>query len=52
MNEQVELLRLQKENEQLKADNEVLLKIIAQMKTTLNSLINRYMTQTDEKETA
>lgn len=38
---------LMKENEQLKKDNEMMIQILAQMKVTLNRLINRYMTCTE-----
>ena len=34
---------LEEENRKLKDDNERLMKIIAQMKTTLNRLLDRYM---------
>ncbi len=35
---------LMEENEQLKKDNEAMIQILAQMKVTLNRMINRYMT--------
>lgn len=44
MNETDKILQLERDNEQLRKDNEMLLNIIAQMKVTLNRLINRYMT--------
>lgn len=37
------------ENARLKADNEMLLDVIAQMKITLNRLIDRYMTDENPK---
>lgn len=43
MNEET-LVKLKRENARLEADNEILLDIIAQMKITLNRLIDRYMT--------
>lgn len=44
MNETTNLISLQKENEKLKTDNEMLLNVIAQMKVTLNRLIDHYVT--------
>ncbi|MBS6645951.1 MAG: hypothetical protein KH366_20435 [Clostridiaceae bacterium] len=44
MNETNQLAMLQKENERLKSDNEMLLNIVAQMKVTLNRLLGRYIT--------
>ncbi|MEG2349245.1 MAG: hypothetical protein RSB57_01885 [Hungatella sp.] len=44
MSEESRQSLLEQENAQLKADNEMLLSIMAQMKVTLNRLINRYMT--------
>lgn len=44
MNE-IELNELQKENERLKEDNEMLLNVIAQMRVTLNRLVNRFITE-------
>lgn len=43
-----ELQVLLKENQQLRKDNEAMLNIIAQMKVTLNRLINHYMTYSDQ----
>lgn len=42
--ERIRLEEVLKENEQLKKDNEALVKVIAQMKVTLNRLINQYLT--------
>ncbi|MBS5063474.1 MAG: hypothetical protein KHZ58_06820 [Hungatella hathewayi] len=39
----------ERENARLKADDEMLLDIIAQMKITLNRLIDRYMTDDNPK---
>lgn len=39
------MANIQQENVRLKADNEMLLDIIVQMKITLNRLIDRYMTE-------
>lgn len=36
---------LEEENKRLRNDNEKLLQIIAQMKVTLNRLVNRYITE-------
>lgn len=44
MNEQSRISILEQENAQLKEDNEILISIMAQMKVTLNRLIDRYMT--------
>lgn len=44
MKEDTRLSIAEQENARLKADNEMLLNIIAQMKVTLNRLIDRYMT--------
>lgn len=44
MNE-IELSELMKENERLKEDNEMLLNVIAQMRVTLNRLVNRFITE-------
>lgn len=52
MNEYEELQTLIQENQQLKADNEMLLDIIAQMRTTLNRLINHYMAGDHSKDIA
>lgn len=43
-----ELEKLMNENRKLKEDNEMLLSIIAQMKVTLNRLVNRYIEQQPE----
>ncbi|MGL5434346.1 MAG: hypothetical protein ACRDBO_02955 [Lachnospiraceae bacterium] len=42
---QTELLELMKENERLKEDNEMLLNVIAQMRVTLNRLVNRFIVE-------
>lgn len=39
------MANIQQENVRLKADNEMLLDIIVQMKITLNRLIDRYITE-------
>lgn len=44
MNEESRISILEQENAQLKEDNEILISIMAQMKVTLNRLIDRYMT--------
>ena len=43
-----ELQALMEENQQLKKDNEKMLHIIDQMKNTLNRLIDRYMTYSEQ----
>lgn len=40
-----EIRRLEEENRRLKEDNEMLMNIIGQMRTTLNRLVNRYVTE-------
>ncbi|GEM_PF-2105613 len=40
-----ELMELLKENERLKEDNEMLLNVIAQMRVTLNRLVNRFIVE-------
>lgn len=47
MEEENRLSKIEQENARLKADNDMLLNIIAQMKVTLNRLIDRYMTDND-----
>lgn len=42
MGRQSELELLREENRRLREDNEKLMQIIAQMKVTLNRLVNRY----------
>lgn len=44
MKEESRIAALEQENIQLKKDNELLIEIMAQMKITLNRLIDRYMT--------
>lgn len=44
MNE-MELKELLKENKRLKEDNEMLLNVIAQMRVTLNRLVNRFISE-------
>jgi len=44
MNE-MEFNELQKENKRLREDNEMLLNVIAQMRVTLNRLVNRFITE-------
>lgn len=39
-----EMRRLEEENRRLKADNEMLMNIVTQMRTTLNRLMERYIT--------
>ena len=43
------LVSIEQENAKLKADNEMLLEVIVQMKITLNRLIDRYMTENPER---
>lgn len=46
MNENLEKMRrLEEENRRLKEDNEMLLNIVVQMRTTLNRLVNRYISE-------
>ncbi|WP_180994632.1 hypothetical protein [Clostridium sp. chh4-2] len=52
MNETNQLVLLQKENERLKSDNEMLLNIVAQMKVTLNRLIGHYITDDSSEKMA
>ncbi|MBT9777193.1 hypothetical protein GPL15_11835 [Clostridium sp. MCC353] len=49
MNETNQLVLLQKENERLKSDNEMLLNIVAQMKVTLNRLLSRYISDNNSE---
>lgn len=44
MNDVNKVTDTEQENVRLKADNEMLLSVIAQMKITLNRLIDRYIT--------
>lgn len=46
MSEQDRVLMLERENQRLKEDNEMLLSVITQLKTTLNRMVERYITQT------
>lgn len=48
MGETGEMEVLRRENKRLKDDNEMLLKIVAEMKVTLNRLVNRYITEQSE----
>lgn len=43
-----ELEKLREENAKLKNDNEVLMSVISQMRTTLNRLVNRYIEKQPE----
>lgn len=43
-----EVERLTEENRKLKAENDMLLNVVVQMKVTLNRLVNRYVT--DERD--
>lgn len=43
MKMEVQLQELEMENEQLKKDREEMLKIISQMRVTMNRLIDRYI---------
>ena len=52
MSDTTRIMDLQQENERLKQENEMLMNIIAQMKVTLNRLINRYMTNNQKSESA
>lgn len=52
MSEAERIKYLENENEQLRKDNEVLVKIVARMRVTLNRLINHYMTGDEEKKMA
>ena len=38
-----ELRRLEEENQRLKQDNEMLMKIVVQLKNTLSRVLNRYV---------
>lgn len=38
-----EMEKLKRENKRLKEDNDMLMSIIAQMRVTLNRLVNRYI---------
>lgn len=44
------VLSLEEENEQLKGENDMLLQVIAQMKVTLDRLVNYYMTDSTNKK--
>lgn len=52
MSEAERIRCLELENEQLKKDNEVLIKIISRLRMTLNRLINRYMTGEENQRMA
>ena len=43
-----ELEKLRQENVRLKEDNDMLMNIIAQMRVTLNRLVNRYIEEQPE----
>ena len=43
MSEQDRVLMLERENQRLKEDNEMLLSVITQLKTTLNRMVERYI---------
>lgn len=43
-----EMEKLKQENQKLKEDNDMLLNIIVQMRTTLNRLVNRYIEEQPE----
>lgn len=43
--EELELKRLAEENRKLKAENDMLLNVVVQMKVTLNRLVTRYVTE-------
>lgn len=49
MKEVDRLLMLEKENNRLKKENEVLLAAVKQMKVTLDRLLDRYVIRTDCK---
>lgn len=44
-----EMEKLRKENVKLKEDNDMLMSIIAQMRVTLNRLVNRYIEEQPER---
>ncbi len=44
MDESKRIAALEEENQRLKADNDKLLEIVAQMRVTLNRLVFRYIT--------
>lgn len=46
------ILHLEQENAKLRKENELLMNIVAQMKVTLNRLISRYLTNSQESEIA
>lgn len=52
MSEAERIRCLELENEQLRKDKEVLLKIISRLRVTLNRLINRYMTGDENQKMA
>lgn len=43
-----EMEKLKRENQKLKEDNDMLISIIAQMRVTLNRLVNRYIEEQPE----
>lgn len=43
MEEKMQIARLEEENSKLKKENEVLFKTVAQMRNSINLLINRYI---------
>ncbi len=50
MNETEKIAVLEEENRKLKADNDKLVEIMAQLRVTLNRLIFRYISDTKESE--
>ena len=50
MSEQDRVLMLERENQRLKEDNEMPLSVITQLKTTLNRMVERYITNSAKNQ--
>ena len=50
MSEQDRVLMLERENQRLKEDNEMLLSVITQLKTTLHRMVERYITNSAKNQ--
>lgn len=52
MSEAERIVCLERENEQLRKENEMLTEVVSRMRVTLNRLIQHYITGDGEKKTA